>query len=51
MKTASSELSITIVAIIAIGAILTFLTIFLPQILEGVSDDWENTRDTEIDIN
>jgi predicted PurR-regulated permease PerM len=44
MKTASSELSITIISIVAIGLILAFLLTFIPDLLGGIKEDIEKQR-------
>lgn len=49
MKEASGELNMTIVTVVAIAAILAFATIFVPDILEGIQDRWDNIDQTEID--
>lgn len=46
MKEATGELNMTLVTIIAIAAVLTFVTIFLPNILNNVGDKWNNTDNT-----
>ena len=47
MKEATGELNMTLVTIIAIAAVLTFVTIFLPRILDSVSESWDNTSDAQ----
>ena len=47
MKEATGELNMTLVTIIAIAAVLTFVTIFLPNILNSVGDKWNSTEGTE----
>ena len=46
MKEATGELNMTLVTIIAIAAVLTFVTIFLPKILNTVGDKWNETDGT-----
>ena len=41
MKEASGELNMTLVTIIAIGAILLFATTFVPAILKNVGKSWD----------
>jgi hypothetical protein len=48
MKAASSELTLTIVAIVAIGLVLTLVTTFLGEggaAEEGIQDQWDNIID------
>ena len=47
MKEATGELNMTLVTIIAIAAVLTFVTVFLPKILDSVNDSWNETNSTE----
>lgn len=42
MEKASSELTLTIVAIIAIGAVLVFITTFLTQGGDDLQEKWDN---------
>ena len=51
MKEATGELNMTLVTIIAIAAVLTFVTMFLPNILNGISDKWNDSTDQNIDVN
>jgi hypothetical protein len=45
MKTATSELSITIISIVAIGAILFFLQqVLFPDLFKGIKEDIEGQR-------
>ena len=47
MKEASGELNMTLVTIIAIGAILLFATTFVPSILRNIGNSWDQkTTDT-----
>lgn len=50
MKEATGELNMTLVTIIAIAAVLTFVVAFLPGMLGGVSDKWNDAagKDTEL---
>ena len=41
MKAASSELTLTIVAIVAIGAVLLFITGFLGNAGDDIQDEWD----------
>ncbi len=47
MKEATGELNMTLVTIIAIAAVLAFVTFFLPQILNTVGDKWNDAEATE----
>lgn len=51
MKEATGELNMTLVTIIAIAAVLTFVTMFLPKILGSIGDKWDNSTDQNIDVN
>lgn len=42
MKEASGELNMTLVTVIAIAAILLFVTMFVPQILNSIQSKWGN---------
>ena len=46
MKEATGELNMTLVTIIAIAAVLTFVTFFLPNILNSVGDKYNEASDT-----
>jgi hypothetical protein len=50
MKEATGELNMTLVTIIAIAAVLTFVTFFLPNILNGVGEKYNNSADTECTV-
>lgn len=47
MKEATGELNMTLVTIIAIGAVLAFVTFFLPNILNTVGDAFNSTEATQ----
>ena len=47
MKEATGELNMTLVTIIAIAAVLAFVTFFLPNILNSVGDKWNDAEATE----
>ncbi len=51
MKEATGELNMTLVTIIAIAAVLTFVVAFLPNILSGIGQKWEEANDTNINVN
>ena len=50
MKEATGELNMTLVTIIAIAAILGFITFILPGILDSINNRWEDANSTEIPI-
>lgn len=45
MKEATGELNMTVVTIIAIGAIVAFFWILWPQISDTISKQWNNISD------
>lgn len=51
MKEATGELNMTLVTIIAIAAVLGFVTFFLPKILNNVGDKINTTTGTNCTIN
>ncbi len=46
MKEATGELNMTLVTIIAIAAVLTFVTAFLPNILDSIGGMWDDSMET-----
>ena len=50
MKEATGELNMTLVTIIAVAAILAFVTLFLPDILKGISGKWEGANNSNIPV-
>ncbi len=44
MKEASGELNMTLVTVIAVAAILAFVTFFVPQILNSIQGKWGNSN-------
>lgn len=50
MKEATGELNMTLVTIIAIAAVLAFVTMFLPDILSGIGDRWDDSKDNRIEV-
>ncbi len=50
MKEATGELNMTLVTIIAIAAVLTFVTMFLPGILEGIGDKFNDSTNQNVDL-
>lgn len=51
MKEATGELNMTLVTIIAIAAVLGFVTFFLPQLLNSVGSKWNDAEGTECFVN
>lgn len=47
MKEATGELNMTIVTVIAIAAVLAFVTFLLPGILNKIGDTWNDSQNTE----
>jgi len=43
MKEATGELNMTLVTIIAIAAVLTFVVAFLPNILGSIGEKWDDS--------
>ena len=48
MKEATGEMNMTVVTIIAIGAIIAFFWFMWPQIRQTISNQWDKTC-TEVD--
>ncbi len=46
MKEATGEMNMTVITIIAIGAILAFFWLLWPQIKDTISDTWEGISGT-----
>lgn len=42
MKEATGELNMTLVTILAVAAILAFVTLFVPNILNQIGNKWGN---------
>ena len=51
MKEATGELNMTLVTIIAIAAVLAFVTFFLPGILNTVGNKWNDAEGTQCIVN
>lgn len=50
MKEATGELNMTLVTVVAVAAILIFVTAFVPDILDNITNRWSNAEDNaEID--
>jgi len=45
MKEATGELNLTIITVLALGAVLAFFWFLWPQIKEKISADWDNPVD------
>ncbi len=48
MKEATGELNMTLVTIIAIAAVLLFVSLFLPNMLKTVGNRWNSANDADI---
>ncbi len=48
MKEATGELNMTLVTIMAVAAILAFVTLFVPNILNSIQNRWNSNDNTEI---
>ena len=46
MKEATGELNMTLVTILAVAAVLAFVVLFVPTILNGVRNDWATNTDS-----
>ena len=51
MKEATGELNMTLVTIIAIAAVLTFVVAFLPGILNSIGGKWNDAEATSCTTN
>ena len=49
MKEATGELNMTVVTIIAIGAVIAFFWVMWPKIQETINDTWDNISTTPED--
>lgn len=51
MKAATGELNLTLITVIALGALLAlFTTVLWPQIRDKITDTWDDSNNTDIDI-
>lgn len=51
MKAATGELNLTLITVVALGALLAlFTTILWPQIRDKITNTWDKTNDTELEI-
>lgn len=46
MKEATGELNMTLVTVLAVAAILAFVTFFVPQILDSIEGTWNGQECT-----
>lgn len=51
MKEATGELNMTVVTIIAIGAIIAFFWFMWPQIRSTITDQWDTIKETDCQTN
>ena len=49
MKEATGELNMTVVTIIAIGAVIAFFWLMWPSIQETISDQWDSATENKTD--
>ena len=47
MKEATGELNMTVITIIAIGAIIAFFWVMWPKIQEAINNQWEDIQTVE----
>jgi len=47
LKEATGELNLTVITIIAIGAVIAFFWAFWPTIQESITNQWNNATDIE----
>lgn len=51
MKAATGELNLTLITVVALGALLAlFTTVLWPQIRDKITGTWDETNDTDIEI-
>lgn len=48
MKEATGELNMTLVTVIAVAAILAFVTLFVPDILNSIKSKWNQDQDIDV---
>ncbi len=51
MKEATGELNMTLVTVLAVAAILAFVTLFVPRILNDIGAKWDTDQDIEVTDN
>ena len=49
MKEATGELNMTVVTIIAIGAVIAFFWVMWKPIKEAINKQWNKTQDNDVD--
>lgn len=51
MKAATGELNLTLITVVALGALLAlFATVLWPQIRDRITNTWDDTNDTELEV-
>lgn len=51
MKAATGELNLTLITVVALGALLAlFATVLWPQIKDRITNAWDDSNDTEIEV-
>ena len=51
MKAATGELNLTLITVVALGAVLAlFTTVLWPQIRDKITNTWDDTNDAELEI-
>lgn len=51
MKAATGELNLTLITVVALGALLAlFTTVLWPTIRDRITGTWDETNDTELEI-
>lgn len=50
MKEATGELNMTLVTIIAIAAVLAFITMFLPGVLNSIGSKWDDANESRCEV-
>lgn len=51
MKAATGELNLTLITVVALGALLAlFTTVLWPQIRDRITGTWDDTNDTDIPV-
>jgi len=51
MKAATGELNLTLITVVALGAVLAlFTTVLWPQIRDKITDTWDDSNNTDFEI-
>lgn len=51
MKAATGELNLTLITVVALGALLAlFATVLWPSMRDKITDTWGDTNDTELEV-